>query len=64
MRTLGSFTRTMGSFMRTEESSQRTLDGVKSPLGASRHEEFAAQSPLPGMPGTVSTLPSALPGTP
>jgi hypothetical protein len=62
MHTTGSFMRTRESFQRTEESSQRTLDGVQSPLRASRHEEFADQSPLPGMPCTVSALPSAPPG--
>jgi hypothetical protein len=59
MGTLGSFMRTRERFQRTEESSQRTLDGVQSPWGASRHEEFADQSPLPGMPCTVSALPPA-----
>jgi hypothetical protein len=58
-RTPGSFMRTRERFQRTEESSERTLDGVQSPSGASRHEEFADQSPLPGMPCTVSALPSA-----
>ena len=51
--------RTRARFQRAEESSQRTVDGVQSPLGASRHEESADQSPLPGMPCMVSALPSA-----